>query len=130
MKVRMLATLAVVAIGLSFCGRAARSAEEVKAVPHRAVVHVCPEKLTAKDTLADGPSGKRIEIGGETTLIWVGLAPDARYAHDTEYVLITARGTQVVKGQWWPVVNGREVLRGEAKGRVEVPIEVNGDVVR
>ena len=64
-------------------------------LPHRAVVHVYPEKLTAKDTLVDGPSGKRIEIGGETTLIWVDLAPDARYAHDTEYVLITARGTQV-----------------------------------
>ena len=88
--------LAVAVASFVFSGQTARSADEVKAEPRKAVIHVYAEKLTANDVLADGPSKKRIEITGETTLIWVDLQPGYRYAHDTEYVLITARGTQVV----------------------------------
>ena len=62
---------------------------------------------------------------GEATLVWVDLAPDARYAHDTEYLLITPRGTSVSKGQWWPVLNGKPILRGEKPSEVRSPIELN-----
>lgn len=108
-------------------GRPVRSADGAKGVsdvPLKAVVHVCSQKLSGSDTLTDGPSGKRVEVTGETTLIWVDLSPDARYAHDTEYVLIDAHGSRVVKGQWWPVLNGKDILRGEKSATVTAPIEL------
>ena len=115
-------------------GQSVRSADEatkgsnvneVKDAPRTAVVHVHPAKLTAKDVLTDGPTGKRIEITGETTLVWVDLHPDGRYAHDTEYVLIGPRGSRVIKGQWWPVLNGTDILRGEKPAAVPFPITVS-----
>lgn len=87
-------------------------ADEKKA-PVPGVVHVFThtEKLTLKDTLTDGDKGTPIEITSDTVLIWVDLMPGARFAHDTEYVLISAAGTKVVKGNWWPVLNGRPLFR-------------------
>jgi hypothetical protein len=115
-----------------FSARLARSAADIKGtdkplldVPHRAVVHVYGEKLVAGDKLTDGPDGRPIRIMGEATLVWVDLAPDARYAHETEYLLITPRGTSVSKGQWWPVLNGKPILRGEKPAEVRFPIELN-----
>jgi hypothetical protein len=35
------------------------------------------------------------------------------YSHDTEPVLITTHDTRVVKGGWWPTLNGKDILRGE-----------------
>lgn len=102
----------------------ADGAKGVSEVPHKAVVHVYDQKLSGSDALTDGPNGKRIEVTGETTLLWVDLNPDARYAHDTEYILINERGSRVVKGQWWPVLNGKDILRGEKNATVAVPIEL------
>src|SRR5689334_13737423 len=65
-----------------------KEADKAVEVPRKAVVHVYPHKLTPRDKLADGPSGRAIEITAETTLVWVDLAPEARYAHATQYVLI------------------------------------------
>lgn len=104
---------------------AAAANEQAPEAPRTAVAHVYPEKLTAADVLLDGKKGKRIEITGETTLIWVDLYPDARYQHDTEYVLISPRGTRVVRGGWWPHLNGKDILRGEKGAPVEFPITVS-----
>ena len=88
------------------------AAASPKAAPAKNVrVFVHPEKLTAEDRLVDGGSGNEIEITGETTLIWVDLMPGARFAHPTEYILISAEGTRVVKGNWWPELNGKALFR-------------------
>jgi hypothetical protein len=90
-------------------------------------VFVHPEKLTATDKLSDGKSGDAIEIKGETTLIWVDRMPDARFAHPTEYVLISVDGTRVVKGNWRPVLNGNELFTQATKPyKVESPIHLPG----
>ena len=79
--------------------------------PRKVKVFVHPEKLTANDKLTDGESGKAIEIKSETTFIWVDLMPDARFSHPTEYLLVSADGTRVVKGTWWPILNGKPLFR-------------------
>jgi hypothetical protein len=99
--------------------------EKKDALPMRAEVFVYPHKLTVKDRLTDGSSGKPIEIQGETTLIWVDLMPDARFAHATEYVLISASGTRVVRGQWRPVLNGKELFTQSTKPyQVDFPVKL------
>jgi len=91
--------------------------------PSGANVYTYPEKLTSNDKLTDGEKGTAIEIKEDTKLLWVDLMPDARFAHDTEYVLISASGTKVVKGQWWPVLNGKPLFRrGDAA--VDVPVKL------
>src|SRR4051794_38830881 len=130
---RTRACVVLVTVGLLIVvatGRPAWSADDAKEadqgteVPRKAVVHAYPHKLTPRDKLTDGPNGRVIEITAETTLIWVDLHPDARYAHDTQYVLISPRGTRVVDGQWWPVLNGKPVLRGERPADVRFPVEL------
>jgi hypothetical protein len=107
--IRMMGLALLVAVGLSVIGGQSPSTETDKHELMKPVVHVYSEQLSAKDKLVDGPDGKVIEITSETTLVWVDLVPDARFAHDTEYLLITAEGTKVIKGQWWLVVNGQDV---------------------
>lgn len=112
---------------VSLAGRVATAAEGTSRaidLAPKAVVHMYPQKLSGADTLTDGPNGKRVEVTGETTLLWVDLAPNARYAHDTEYILVNARGSHVVKGQWWPVLNGKEILRGEQNASITFPVEL------
>lgn len=99
----------------------AREGGEFLPLPERANVFVHPEKLTPKDKLTDGGGFKAIEITSETTLLWVDLAPDARYSHPTEYILISAEGTRVVKGGWWPVLNGKALFR-DGKPKVKFPV--------
>jgi hypothetical protein len=75
-------------------------------------IYICPHELTPEDRLVDGPDGKEFKITDDTLLIWVDLHPDARFAHPTVYVLISAAGTQVEEGKWWPVLNGKRILYG------------------
>lgn len=85
-------------------------AQEKTAVPPQTIhVYVHPKKLTAQDKLQDHDTV--IEIKGETTLIWVDLRPDARFTHPAEYILISAEGTRVVRGGWWPTLNGEALFR-------------------
>jgi hypothetical protein len=108
-------------IGLcwSVVGGRALSTEKNKVDSSKPAVHVYSETLTAKDNLQDGPDGKAIAITSETKLIWVDLAPWARFAHDTEYLLITSEGTTIIKGQWWPVLNGKAIMRGDERNRLD-----------
>lgn len=80
--------------------------------------------LKADDKLQDGDEGPIIALDGETTLIWVDRMPEARYAHPTEYVLISGKETRVVKGDWWPVLNGRALFRDGQKFQIKFPQQV------
>ena len=88
----------------------------------KAQVFVHSEILTDRDRLGDGATKTPIEIKGETTLIWVDLMPEARFAHPTEYILISGEGTRIVKGQWWPHLNGKDLFRDGKPSKVEFPI--------
>jgi hypothetical protein len=112
--------LAAVAVLFGF----ATAADEKKEAPPKAAnVFTHAEKLTSQDKLTDGEKGAAIEIKEDTVLVWVDLMPGARFSHPTEYVLVSASGTRVVKGDWWPVLNGKPLFRGESK--VE-PVKLGG----
>lgn len=100
--------------------------QAAKAFPKEAMVYVHPVKLTSKDKLTDGGKGNAITITTETTLIWVDLSPNARFSHPTEYILISATGSRVVKGQWWPVLNGKRLFGGNKPYKVAVPVQLTG----
>lgn len=118
---------AVAALAALGVGREPLPAQEKKVAPPSGVqVFVYPEKLTAKDALSFGEKGERIEIQGETTLVWVDLAPGARYGHPTECVLISAAGTRVVKGDWWLVLNGKPLFRDGKDYKVGFPTKLAG----
>lgn len=80
--------------------------------------------LKSDDKLQDGENGSAITLDGETTLIWIDRMPEARYAHPTEYVLISGKGTRVVKGDWWPMLNGKPLFRDGQKFQIAFPREV------
>jgi hypothetical protein len=119
MIVRKIGWVMVVALCLSVLTGRALSTEKTTIDRTKPVVHIYPEKLSSKDKLHDGPDGKIIEIDAETTLIWVDLLPAARFAHDTEYLLVTAKGTKIIKGQWWPVLNGKPLMRGDERNQLD-----------
>jgi hypothetical protein len=92
----------------------------------RAQVYVYPQKLTASDKLSFGDGEKLIPIKGETTLIYVDLAPDARFAHPTQCVLISAGGARVIPGRWWLVLNGKPLFRDGKTVSVNFPVNLSG----
>ena len=103
---------------------------EVKSAAVKTTVFVYPHKLTSKDVLlADGKNGKAIPIKSNSTLIWVDHNPGARFAHPTEFLLISEKGTQVIKGTWWPILNGKDLFRGE-KASNRVPDKATVKVMR
>jgi len=105
------------------------AAEQDKDLPSSAKVYVYPQKLTAKDKLSFGPGEDQketIPIKGESTLVYVDLAPDARFAHATQCILISAEGAQVVKGNWWLVLNGKPLFRDGKGFKVDFPINLSG----
>jgi hypothetical protein len=106
---RAFVSVGVLVVVLSSC---ARAAEE-----H---VYIYPLALTPADKLSDGNQGGPIRIQGDTMLIWVDLHPTAKFAHATLYVLISAKGSRIVKGQWWPVLNGKMILYGAPKNHTVV----------
>jgi uncharacterized Zn-binding protein involved in type VI secretion len=103
--------------------------EPDKSPTSKAKVYVYPEKLTAKDKLSFGPGEeekKTIPIKGETTLIYVDLMPDARFAHPTQCILISSDGVKVHKGDWWLILNGKPLFRNGKDFKVGFPIELCG----
>jgi hypothetical protein len=109
-KIAVLAVLA--GFGLLLTGSPLTAQKE--GARTRAKVYVYPHKLTATDKLSFGAGNDQkelIPIQGETTLIYVDLAPDARFAHPTQCILISAAGARVLDGQWWLVLNGQPLFR-------------------
>jgi hypothetical protein len=95
----------------------------------KAKVYVYPHKLTANDKLSFGQDEEQkglIPIKGETTLIYVDLAPDARFAHPTQCILISAGGARVIDGQWWLVLNGQPLFRDGKTTQVNSPVLLSG----
>jgi hypothetical protein len=100
-----------------------------KGPPSKAKVYVYPNKLTAKDKLSFCPGKDQketIPIKGDTTLIYVDLAPDARFAHRTQCILVSTEGARVIKGEWWPILNGEDLFRDGKGYEVEFPIDLSG----
>ena len=119
----------LVVVGLMLRGAPPLAAEQDKDPPSKAKVYVYPEKLTAKDKLSFGPGTEQketIPIKGETTLVYVDLAPDARFAHPTQCILISTEGARVIKGSWWLVLNGEELFRDGKDFKVDFPIDLSG----
>ncbi len=80
----------------------------------RVQTFVYPLPLTPHDKLTDGPPGERLPLTDNTLLMWVDLVPPADFAHPTRYVLISAdRDIRVEDGEWWPMLNGREIFHGD-----------------
>jgi len=83
---------------------------------HSIKIYQYPFPLRKGDILKDGPSnsgGQSFEPESETLFTWVDLMPTAKFAHPTAYVFISASHTEVIKGMWWPILNGRRILLGE-----------------
>ena len=105
------------------------AAEPDKAPPSKAKVYVYPDKLTAKDKLSFGPGTEQketIPIKGEATLVYVDLAPDARFAHPTQCILVSTEGAQVIKGDWWLVLNGKPLFRDGKEFKADFPVTLSG----
>jgi hypothetical protein len=105
------------------------SGQDDKGPPSKAKVYVYPKKLTAKDKLSFGPGKDQketIPIKGETTLIYVDLFPDARFAHETQCILVSTEGARVIKGSWWMILNGADLFRDGKDFKVEFPIDLSG----
>ncbi len=86
-----------------------------------AEVFVYPHKLCREPTSgADEP----IEIKSETILIWVDLMPGVRFSHPTEFILVSAEGTRIVQGSWWPTLNGKDLFEGAEDRQVSFPVQV------
>jgi hypothetical protein len=79
------------------------------------LVYFYPHILNSKDRLQDGSGsfGSSIRIEGNTLLVWVDLGPEMRFVHDSLYILISKEGVRIVEGEWWPVLNGKQILYGE-----------------
>lgn len=75
--------------------------------------YIYPHVLMPEDVLEDGPlEGDPIAIKDKTLLLWIDPHPDMRFTHPTFYVLISAKGVEVMDGGWWPVLNGKQILYG------------------
>jgi hypothetical protein len=110
-------------------GASPLTAEPGGGPPSNAEVYVYPEKLTPKDKLSFGPGNeqkKTIPIKRESTLIYVDLAPDARFAHPTQCILISTDGARVVNGNWWLILNGKPLFRDAKAFKVDFPIKLSG----
>lgn len=117
----------LVVFGLTFvtAGSPPPKTEETAVAARVAHVFVHSEPLKPGDRLTDGGKGEPIEINSPTTLVWVDRMPDARYSHPTEYVLISAEGTRILKGGWWPVLNDKALFRDGRQMTVEFPIRLS-----
>jgi hypothetical protein len=123
----VLATLA--ACGLAVLAAQALTGQEEEGPPNKAKVYVYPKKLTTKDKLSFGPGKDQketIPIKAESTLVYVDLAPDARFAHGTQCILISAEGATIIKGEWWLVLNGEALFRDAKTFKVDFPIDLSG----
>lgn len=97
-----------------------------QAVKKHAQVFIHSQLLGAEDTLlTHGKNSKPIELKPNTTLIWVDQHPNVRFGHSTEYILVSPAGTEVVKGSWWPILNGKDLFRDGKTNKVEFPLALN-----
>ena len=104
------------------------TAKDDRKAPIKAQVSVYSKKLTAADRLSFGPDNEQkslISIKGETTLVYIDLAPDARFAHPTQCVLISTEGARVINGSWWLILNGKPLFRDGKTPPVDFPMNLS-----
>jgi len=88
-------------------------------------VHFYPLVLSPRDTLTDGPDGRAFRINEDTFLVWVDLAPDMFFAHDTRYIMISKKRIRIKSGRWWPVLNRKNLfLDGKGQYALMSPFEM------
>jgi hypothetical protein len=120
---------ALAAVGLLSPSVAPLVAQQGKGFPDKARVYVYPQPLTARDKLSFGPDTeqkKTIPIKETTTLIYVDLAPGARFAHPTECILVSSEGARVIRGDWWLILNGKALFRDGKDYKVDFPMVLSG----
>ena len=122
----LIALLAVV--GLMQRGISPLAAEQEKGPPSKAKVYVYPLKVTPKDKLSFGVPQMEmpVAIKRESTLVYVDLNPTAKFSHPTMCILISNEGAEMIKGDWWLVLNGKALFRDEKDFKVNFPIELSG----
>lgn len=79
------------------------------------IAYLYPVELKQGDVLSDGKHGPSFKIQSDTLFIWVDLMPDADFAHPTKYIFIRDHDKQPIvvhDGEWWPYLNGQQVLYG------------------
>lgn len=87
--------------------------------PRSVAIFVYPEELTSRDRLTDGDTERLLRLDDNTLLLWIDLEPGLFFTHPTAYVLISAEGVRVERGNWWPVLNGQAILYGK---RNRIPV--------
>jgi len=88
-------------------------------------VHFYPQTLVPRDILTDGLDGRAIRITEDTFLVWVDLAPEMFFEHETCYILISKNRIRIKKGRWWPVLNRKRlVMGGQGQFALISPFEV------
>ncbi len=73
-------------------------------------VFTYPKLLIRGDVLQDGEGGQGIPIYDDTQFLWADLQPGSRFVHDSAYILISADRIRILRGQWWPILNGRSAF--------------------
>jgi len=117
----LVATVIVAAVSPN--GLHAQQQKPEKTDSKQAQIFVYPDLLTSQDTLlVHGKSSKPIALKSNTRLVWVDRQPGFRFGHSTEFILISEDGTQVVKGSWWPILNGKDLFRDGKKHKVDFPL--------
>ena len=90
-------------------------------------VHFYPQTLVPRDILTDGPDGRAIRITADTFLVWVDLAPEMFFEHETCYILISKNRIRIKKGRWWPVLNRKRLFKdGQGQYAIVSPYKMPG----
>lgn len=82
-------------------------------IDKKIIIHVYPYELNSQDKLTDGPMENLFRIDDNCLLIWVDLLPNAFFVHPTAYILISRKNIRVEDGNWWPMLNGNQILYGQ-----------------
>jgi hypothetical protein len=114
------------ALGLGLVGLQHAAGDDKRTAEEETIVeaHIYPYRLGEGDKLSDGGK-KEFKVKEPTLLIWVDLLAGGKFAHGTEYVLISRSGTRVEKGAWWPVLNGNTLFDTRNNPAVASPFLVD-----
>lgn len=90
------------------------------------LVYTYEKLLPPGAPLMDGDV-KKFKIDEYTWFTWVDLMPEAKFAHDTVYIFVTADGKVYTEpGQWWPELAGEIILYGWKPWELRFPEIVHG----
>lgn len=82
-------------------------------IDEKIAIHVYPHELTSQDQLTDGPYEELFNLYDNCLLIWVDFFPGLFFTHPTAYILVSKENIRAEDGNWWPELNGKEILYGQ-----------------